>query len=174
LHSACNLIAAALRVAVLEQLFCFDDLNHFVCNEILDRSSGGHVPPHLSLCVNSQRQQRKGRNTITKQPKNGSKKIAQNSHQRRATRQTAPATASALTIVEERALGCTSTALSNAAMMILWLCLDSSGSLPTQCATSLQECQEARTTADETDGSADAEIERRVAVLGFITCRRGG
>ncbi len=59
----------------------------------------------------------------------------------RVTRRTAAATASVLTIVDDRALGCTSTALSNAAMMILWLCLDSSGSLPTQCATSLQERQ---------------------------------
>jgi hypothetical protein len=34
LQSAWHLIAAALSVAVLEQLFCFDDLNHFVRNEI--------------------------------------------------------------------------------------------------------------------------------------------
>jgi hypothetical protein len=53
LQSAWHLIAAALRVAVLEQLLCFNDLNHFVRNEILDRSSSGDVPPHLSLGVNS-------------------------------------------------------------------------------------------------------------------------
>ena len=47
-------------------------------------------------------------------------------------------TPTALTIVDDNELGCTSTSLWKAAMMILCRCLSSSGSLSTQCATSLR------------------------------------